>query len=154
MLPITFSYTTSKPSKLYLFKAEFSMLKIRFKPYLYMTYMRYLFALTLALCAFSVLDLHEWAHVPATMVHWVEHHTDLGHHDEESGEHHDEHGDHDPFGCDEHGTCTAFAFVGLVAEPHATVIVVPVVERPMSMPVEEGALAAYSGSKWNPPKLG
>ncbi len=55
--------------------------------------------------------------MPATVVHWVEHHTDLGHHDEETGHHHDEHGDHDPFGCDEHGTCTTFTMVGMMQEP-------------------------------------
>lgn len=114
--------------------------------------MRHLFALTLALYAFGVLDLHEWAHVPATVVHWMEHHTDLGHHDEETGHHHDEHGDHSPFGCDEHGTCTAFAFVGMVMEPFAAVIQVAVIDRPAAIAFDEGALDAFSGSKWNPPK--
>ncbi|MBL8010546.1 MAG: hypothetical protein JNJ64_08060 [Flavobacteriales bacterium] len=113
---------------------------------------RSLFALTLYFYAFGVLDLHEWAHVPTTIVHWVEHHTDLGHNDEDLGHHHDEHGDHSPFGCDEHGTCTAFGFVGLVMEPHVAEIHVSVIERPVAIPVDEGALAAFSGSKWNPPK--
>lgn len=116
--------------------------------------MRMSFALVLALYAFSVLDLHEWAHVPQTLTHWLEHHTDLGHHDEETGEHHDEHGDHDPFGCDEHGTCTAFAFVGMAVETHPVQLHVPGAALMTAAPMEEGALAAYSGSKWNPPKLG
>ncbi|MBL7939366.1 MAG: hypothetical protein JNL43_08405 [Flavobacteriales bacterium] len=116
--------------------------------------MRPLFALTLALYAFSVLDLHEWAHVPQTIAHWIEHHTDFGHHDEETGQHHDEHGDHDPFGCDEHGACTAFAFVGLATEYKPISIVISMVDHHTAVPVDEGALSAYSGSKWNPPKLG
>jgi hypothetical protein len=114
--------------------------------------MRRLFALTLALYAFSVLDLHEWAHVPQSIAHWLEHHSDLGHHDEDLGEHHSQHGDHDPFGCDEHGSCTAFAFVGLVSEPRPVPLAVPIIGRPVAVPVDEGALAAFSGSKWNPPK--
>ena len=113
---------------------------------------RSLFALTLYFYAFGVLDLHEWAHVPASMIHWVEHHTDLGHNDEDLGHHHDEHGDHSPFGCEDHGTCTAFSFVGMVMEPHIAAIHVPVMDRPTAVPVDEGALAAFSGSKWNPPK--
>ncbi|MBK6831520.1 MAG: hypothetical protein IPG92_12655 [Flavobacteriales bacterium] len=113
---------------------------------------RLLFLLTLAVYGFSATDMHEWAHVPATVVHWVEHHTDLGHHDEETGHHHDEHGDHSPFGCDEHGTCTAFGSVGLAMEPHAVSMQVSVIDRPAAVPVDEGALAAFSGSKWNPPK--
>ena len=114
--------------------------------------MRHFFALTIALYAFSVLDLHEWAHVPATVVHWVEHHTDLGHHDEAAGQHHDEHGDHDPFGCDEHGNCTAFAFVGMMLEPQPNTLHIPVIDRPTAVPVDESARDAFSGSKWNPPK--
>jgi hypothetical protein len=125
--------------------------KTPYRPYL-VPPMRRLFALTLALYAFSVLDLHEWAHVPATVTHWVEHHTDLGHHDEALGHHHDEHGDHSPFGCDEHGTCTAFAFVGMVLEVEVATIMNSVIDRPIAVLFDEGALAAFSGSKWNPPK--
>lgn len=113
---------------------------------------RLLFILTLGVYGFSAMELHEWAHIPATVVHWLEHHTDLGHHDEDLGHHHDEHGDHSPFGCDEHGTCTAFGFVGLMMEPQIATIHLPVVERPVAVPFDEGALAAFSGSKWNPPK--
>lgn len=115
---------------------------------------RLLFALTLALYAFSVSDLHEWAHVPQTIAHWLEHHTDLGHHDEEAGHHHDEHGDHDPFGCDEHGTCTAFASVGAMTSAPSMYLCIAVAGHLLAMPADEEALAAYSGSKWNPPKLG
>lgn len=113
---------------------------------------RLFFLLTLGLYGFSAMDLHEWAHVPQSVMHWVEHHTDMGHHDEETGHHHDEHGDHDPFGCDEHGTCTAFAFVGMVMEPQALRLDVPAAAQEQPVAVEQGALSAFSGSKWNPPK--
>lgn len=113
---------------------------------------RALFALTLSLYAFSVLDLHEWAHVPQSIVHWLEHHSDLGHHDEATGQHHTEHGDHDPFGCDEHGTCTAFAGVGIEVEPGTVTLIIPEAAHAMAVPFDEGAVTAFSGSKWNPPK--
>lgn len=116
--------------------------------------MRHLFSLTLALYAFSVLDLHEWAHVPQSVVHWLEHHTHTGHHGEDGDHHHDEHGDHDPFGCDEHGACTAFTFVGLVTEPRTMAWFVPVAAHKAAIPVDEGVTCAHTGSKWNPPKLG
>ena len=110
------------------------------------------FLLTLALYAFSVLDLHEWAHVPQSIAHWLEHHSDLGHHDEDGGQHHDEHGDHDPFGCDEHGACTAFSTTGIAMEPQPLVLTVAPISHTIAVPYDEGALAAFSGSKWNPPK--
>ncbi len=113
---------------------------------------RLFFLLTLGLYGFGAMDLHEWAHVPQSILHWVQHHTDMGHHDEETGHHHDEHGDHDPFGCDEHGTCTAFALVGMVMEPHALRLDVPEAAQVRAVTVDEGALSAFSGSKWNPPK--
>ena len=113
---------------------------------------RLLFLLTLALYGFSVMEMHEWAHLPTTVVHWVEHHTDLGHHDEDTGHHHDEHGDHDPFGCDEHGACTTFTMVGMMQEPRTESVHIPVIDRPAAVLVDESALAAFSGSKWNPPK--
>ena len=72
--------------------------------------------------------------------------------DEETGEHPDEHGDHDPFGCEEHGTCMAFGALGLTMEPQMAAFHLPVLDRPVAVLFDEGALAAFSGSKWNPPK--
>lgn len=115
---------------------------------------RVLFILALALYGFGAMDLHEWVHVPKSIGHWLEHHTDFGHHDGEGAQHHDEHGDHDPFGCDDHDMCTAFSFVGQVNEKHTLAFILPAVSAEVSVLDDEGGSAAHSGSKWNPPKLG
>ncbi len=116
--------------------------------------LRPLFVFILAFYAFSALDLHRWVHVPQSIVHWLEHHTDFGHKDEEGPVHHHQHGDHDPFGCEEHGPFTTFTNPGHVQEPDALVLIAP--SAPMvAVAVDDArALSAYSGSKWNPPKLG
>ena len=116
--------------------------------------MRPLFFITLALYAFSVMDMHMWAHVPQSIVHWVEHHSDLGHHDHAGGHHHDEHGDHDPFNCEEHGPFAAFTCASVALDPQAITWNVPIAVRVTAVPTDEGALSAYSGSKWNPPRHG
>jgi hypothetical protein len=115
--------------------------------------MRPLFALTLALYAFSVLDLHEWAHVPATVVHWVEHHSDLGHHDEDTGEHHGDDGDHDPFAEDCHGEfCACSGLVALSAVNDPLQISLAPISTAVGPHVLNVAPCGFSGNVWNPPK--
>ena len=114
---------------------------------------RLLFMLTLALYGYSAMDLHEWAHVPATIAHLLEHHSDFGHHDEEgSGQGHEHPGSHNPFGGDCHETfcaCSGAAFVVMhqtmgIAYQEAAIALG---ELPVEMNIISG-----SGSVWNPPK--
>jgi hypothetical protein len=39
-------------------------------------------------------------------------------------------------------------------EPHRAILCATVVGRPTAVPMDERALAAFSGSRWNTPKLG
>lgn len=120
---------------------------------------RILFLLTLSLYAWSVLEMHEWMHVPTVVVHLLEHHSDLGHHDE-GGAHHthadlpaDEH-DHSPFdeGCaDELCACGGVAVIPMrqtvrLSAPSAAV--------ELAGAEVLASLATYQGAKWNPPKRG
>jgi hypothetical protein len=115
--------------------------------------MRPAFLLTLVLYAFSVLDLHEWAHVPATVVHWLEHHTDLGHHDEETGHHHDEHGDHDPFSEDCHGEfCACSGLVALSPVNRSLLISLQPLTTKVGAQFLNVAPSGFTGNVWIPPK--
>ncbi len=114
---------------------------------------RLLFLLTLAVYGFSAMDMHEWVRVPQVVVHLLEHHSDLGHHDEDTGSHHDSDGHQDPFSEDCHGEFCACG--GLVA-----VVPVPAVHllslTPLSVTFDAAFLpmapCAFSGNVWNPPK--
>jgi hypothetical protein len=115
---------------------------------------RYLFLLTLALYGFSAMDLHEWVRVPQVVLHLLEHHSDLGHHDEEGSTHgHDGDHDHMPFDEDCHGEfCACSGMIALPMDHHAWVV--SLVPLTTTMGVAELPLAsgAFTGGVWNPPK--
>ncbi|MGV9012827.1 MAG: hypothetical protein ACOH13_09565 [Flavobacteriales bacterium] len=111
-----------------------------------------LFSFVLALYGFSALELHEWVHVPQTVLHVLEHHSDLGHHDKDVNGHEEHESDHNPFddGCDEFlCACASPAFLPempvefILLENSGQVLVCP--EQPVLM-------RAFSGNIWNPPK--
>lgn len=113
---------------------------------------RFLFLVTLALYGFSAMDLHEWTQVPRVIVHLLEHHSDLGHHDEVVNGQHEHDGDHDPFddGChEEFCACGGPAFLPM----HQRVSIVRSdVAMTLIGPAINARLNSYSGKVWNPPK--
>lgn len=117
---------------------------------------RLLFALTLAIYGFSALDLHEWARVPQVLLHLLEHHSGLAHHDEDGSEHgHERDHGHSPFGKDCHGEfCACSGMIALAqGEGSAMISLVPLTTRlgVAALPIASGA---FTGGVWNPPKLG
>jgi hypothetical protein len=115
---------------------------------------RLLFVLTLAVYGFSAMDLHEWVRVPQVVLHLLEHHSDLGHHDEEGSQHGD-HGDHDhsPFDEDCHGEfCACSGLLALCStEGSALISLLPLTTTlgAQELPMASGA---FTGGVWNPPK--
>lgn len=114
-----------------------------------------LFLLTLGLYSWSALDLHEWVHMPEVVVHFVEHHSDLGHHDDaahagQSEEH--QHG-HGPFDTDCHEHFCACSATPLIAT-RVQLTVTDITGRPQTLEALEAQahLISFSGSKWNPPR--
>ncbi|QQR86943.1 MAG: hypothetical protein IPJ76_01575 [Flavobacteriales bacterium] len=114
---------------------------------------RLLFLLTLAVYGFSAMELHEWVRVPQVVLHLLEHHSDLGHHDEETSDHHDHDGDHDPFGKGCHGEfCACSGMIALPTDQRASIVCL----LPLTTTLGEAklpiALGAFAGGVWNPPK--
>ncbi len=123
---------------------------------------RILFLLTLALFSWSALEMHEWVRVPEVLAHMLEHHSDLGHHDDgdghcadepatERGHAHDHDHDHSPFAGGCHGDACSTGAVVLPVQYFASI--------PMPSPSVqqvggevEAYVASFQGSKWNPPK--
>lgn len=115
---------------------------------------RLLFLLTLALYGFSAMELHEWARVPQVVLHLLEHHSDLGHHDEEGSDHgHEGDHDHTPFGSDCHGEfCACSGMIALGSDDASPLIsLVPLTTTlgGIELPIASGA---FTGGVWNPPK--
>lgn len=117
-----------------------------------------LFIITLLSYGFSATEMHEWARVPQVVLHLLEHHSDLGHHDEE-GTHDDHHTDHDtdhdhmPFDEDCHGEFCACS--GLIALSHDNrSLLISLVPLTTTLGVAELPIAsgAFTGGVWNPPK--
>lgn len=115
---------------------------------------RLVFLITLALYGFSAMELHEWARVPQVVMHLLEHHSDLGHHDAAgSGHDHDSDHEHTPFGEDCHGELCACS--GLVALPtDDSGLVTSLVPLTTTLGVAQLPIAsgAFTGGVWNPPK--
>lgn len=115
---------------------------------------RLLFALTLALYGFSAMELHEWVRVPQVVLHLLEHHSDLGHHDEEGTDHGDDNDhDHTPFDEDCHGEFCACSGMLALSCDHRTASI-PLVPLTTTLGVAELPIAsgAFTGGVWNPPK--
>lgn len=112
-----------------------------------------LFAFTLVLYTFGVLDLHVWCHVPQTVAHWLEHHADFASNETHTDEHAHEHGDHEPFAEEGHGSCTAYLFLGNLQEDSGAHAHDSSARRIGRAQWSFVPLSTYSGSKWNPPKL-
>ena len=115
---------------------------------------RLLFALTLLVYGSSAMELHEWARVPQVIMHLLEHHSDLGHHDKEGSDHeHDGDHDHTPFDEDCHGEfCACSGMIGLSGDEHSFLIsLVPLTTTlgAAELPIASGA---FTGGVWNPPK--
>ncbi|MBL7953085.1 MAG: hypothetical protein JNM62_15355 [Flavobacteriales bacterium] len=117
---------------------------------------RLLFAFLLGSYAFGVMDLHSWAHVPRVLLHLLEHHSDLGHHHSGALEHGhaDDEDDHDPFVPHQHEACTTLSVASLHQQPGGLTAPIPWRARRVVPYYEDNALSAFSGSKWNPPRLG
>ncbi len=115
---------------------------------------RCLFLLTLALYGFSAMDLHEWARVPQVVLHLLEHHSDLGHHDEEGSDHgHDADHDHTPFDEDCHGEfCACIGLVALPTDGRPLLISIVPLKTTLGMAELPIASGAFTGGVWNPPK--
>lgn len=116
---------------------------------------RLLFFFALALYGSTAMDLHEWVRVPQVFVHLLEHHSDFGHHHDDAAEHgHDDEEDgHNPFGHAQHEACGASSLASLPCDPCSLSLIVPSgADAPVAVELA-AALSAYSGSKWNPPKL-
>lgn len=118
---------------------------------------RALFFLALALYSWGTLEMHEWVRVPGVVLHLLEHHSDLGHHDEDGpghrhadlppGEH-----DHSPFddGCNEQFCgCSSQALLPL---RDAITFAIPSPAVRLLTSDVEARVASFSGSKWNPPR--
>ncbi|MBK7752048.1 MAG: hypothetical protein IPI41_05365 [Flavobacteriales bacterium] len=115
---------------------------------------RLLFLLALSLYGSSAMELHEWARVPQVVMHLLEHHSDLGHHDPAGSAHgHDSDHDHTPFGEDPHGElCACSGMIALSSEHGSSVIsLVPLTTTlgVVELPIASGA---FTGGVWNPPK--
>ncbi|MEO8589760.1 MAG: hypothetical protein ABI432_10355 [Flavobacteriales bacterium] len=115
---------------------------------------RALFLIALALYGFSAMDMHEWVRVPHVLVHLLEHHSDLGHHDAEgTGHHHDKPGDHDPFGGGCHEVfcaCNGAVVINSDALRHVFSVLPLMTTLGMAeLPIASGA---FTGGVWNPPK--
>ncbi len=116
---------------------------------------RVLFALTLAIYGFSAMDLHEWVRVPHVVLHLLEHHSDFGHHHDAPAQHdHEDSGDHNPFGHENHEACGAGTLVSLPCDHACLRLIVPMSASALVPAEVRRALSGFSGSKWNPPKLG
>lgn len=116
---------------------------------------RLLFSLTFLIYGFSAMDLHEWVRVPQVVLHLLEHHSDLGHHHDAPAQHdHEDSGDHNPFGHEGHEACGAGTLVSLPSDPSSLTLIVPSSACALAPAEVSMALSAFSGSKWNPPKLG
>lgn len=118
--------------------------------------MRLLAILTLSLYGFTAVDMHTWVRVPQVVLHLLEHHSDFGHHHESAVEHGhaDDEDGHNPFDQDDHGACGALSLVSLPIHAEGLTLAAPFAEATFGAVERTGALASYSGSKWNPPKLG
>ncbi|MBS1580831.1 MAG: hypothetical protein JST66_01390 [Bacteroidetes bacterium] len=116
---------------------------------------RALFLLTLGLYAWSALELHEWVRLPEVVIHFVEHHSDFGHHDDaahtgQSEEH--QHG-HEPMSkdCRDHFcACNVPALIATRPQLIVTDLRGPLMTLEAFQ--ESGDIASFSGSKWNPPR--
>lgn len=119
--------------------------------------MRFLFAFTLALYAFSALELHEWLHVPHAVAHFLEQHTsedyhDLFHTEHTGAEQHDAH-DHDPFSEDCHGEfCACSGLIALSPVSHSFRISLAPTTTVVGAHVLCVAPCGFAGNVWNPPK--
>lgn len=116
---------------------------------------RVLFLLTLGLYAWSALDLHEWVRVPEVLIHFIEHHSDLGHHDDDrhAGQSADHQHGHEPFGkdCSEH-FCACSTMALIATRPQLTVTDMPGRPRTIEALEQQGHTASFLGPKWNPPR--
>lgn len=115
--------------------------------------MRLAFALVLTLYALSATEMHDWVRIPDVVVHMLEHHSELGHTD--APDHHDdEHGhDHDPFAdccANEFCACGGAAFITTLPQFSFSAPLNALVLTPVYI---ESNIDAFSGSKWNPPRL-
>ena len=114
---------------------------------------RYLFLLTLALYGFSAMDLHEWVRVPQVVLHLLEHHSDLGHHDENGADHGDTEHDHTPFDEDCHGEfCACSGMIALPSDQRAWVVSLIPLTTTLGVAELPIASGAFTGGVWNPPK--
>jgi hypothetical protein len=114
---------------------------------------RLIFIVTLALYGFSAMDMHEWVRVPQVALHFLEHHSDLGHHDGRDTDHHDQPNDHTPFdgGCTE-VFCACGGVVALLpAYSMPCLLLVPFTAM-LGTGVQPMASGAFTGNVWNPPK--
>lgn len=99
------------------------------------------------------MDMHEWVRVPQVLVHLLEHHSDLGHHDEDTGEHHGHESDHDPFAEDCHGEfCACSGMVALTPASSGHLLSSAMLTTTVGASTCPLALNAFSGNVWNPPK--
>ena len=108
-----------------------------------------LFSLVLALYGFSAFELHEWVRVPQAVLHVLEHHSDLGHHDKDVNGHE---GDHNPFddGCDEFlCACASPAFLPALA---VDLVLLENSGQVLACPEQPLLVSVFSGNIWNPPK--
>jgi len=113
-----------------------------------------LFIITLLSYGFSATEMHEWVRVPQVVLHLLEHHSDLGHHDEE-GAPHDDDTDHDhmPFDEDCHGElCACGGLVALAAGNSSCRITVSPLTTVVGTFFLPSAPSAFAGNVWNPPK--
>ena len=123
------------------------------KPYICADSMRtILFALVLALYGFSAMEVHEWVRVPQAIAHQLEHHSDWGHHDSESGGHEEHPGEHSPFGHGCHEVLCACATPAFFPEHAGMSMLLSTSISTMIGPEQLATLATFSGKVWNPPK--
>jgi len=99
------------------------------------------------------MEMHEWVQVPQAVAHLLEHHSDLGHHDEDTGDHHGPDGHQEPFGEDCHGEFCACSGMVAIAPGTAALLVST---TPLTTTVRSAFLpaapCAFAGNVWNPPK--
>ncbi|HMC97807.1 MAG TPA: hypothetical protein VKG92_09145 [Flavobacteriales bacterium] len=114
---------------------------------------RLLFLLVLGLYGFSAMDLHEWVRVPQVLVHLLEHHSDLGHHDKGDTDHHDRPGDHNPFGRGCHEVfCACNGVVAINSDARPQVFSLLPLTTTLGVAEKSIASGAFTGGVWNPPK--